>query len=166
MGLPSTPLGNKARCFYWSKKLGYDGFKLVGRNAQIITTDPIFIGYNIEIGANVTIDNCDSFGCYIGNSVAIAHGTFIRTANHKFDDITKPIMLQGHAAKNLHYKNRNYSVIIEDDVWIGAQCVILSGTHISTGSIIAAGSVVRNFIPPFSIVAGNPSRVILNRKKI
>ena len=165
MGLPSTPLGNKIRCLYWSKKFGHSGLKAVGRNAQIISTDPLFFGSNLEIGPYVTIDNCESFGCYIGQSVGIAHGTFIRTANHKFDDVTKPWMLQGHTAKNIYYKNHNYSIIIEDDVWIGAHCVILSGAHISTGSIISAGSVISNFIPPFSIVAGNPARVVLNRKK-
>jgi acetyltransferase-like isoleucine patch superfamily enzyme len=55
--------------------------------------------------------------------------------------------------------------VINDDVWIGASAIILSGAQIGKGSIIAAGAVVSSIIPPFSIVVGNPGRVIANREK-
>lgn len=166
MGLPSTPLGNKVRCLYWARQLGSTGLNIVGRNAEVISRDPLQIGKNFVMGPNVVIDNCDSLGCYIGDGVGIAQGTYIRTANHKFDDVNIPWMNQGHSAKSLHYHNRSYSIVIEDDVWVGAHCVILSGAYISTGSVISAGSVVSGFIPPYSIVVGNPARVVLNRKKV
>lgn len=57
------------------------------------------------------------------------------------------------------------SIVIEDDVWIGARCQILKGVHIGARSIVAAGSVVTNDIPAGSIVAGIPARIINELKK-
>ena len=54
-------------------------------------------------------------------------------------------------------------IIIEDDVWIGANCIILSGVKISRGAIIAAGSVVIKEVAPYSIIAGVPAKQIKKR---
>jgi acetyltransferase-like isoleucine patch superfamily enzyme len=54
-------------------------------------------------------------------------------------------------------------VIIEDDVWIGYGSIVLSGVKIGRGSIVAAGSVVTKDIEPYSIVAGNPAKLIRKR---
>lgn len=54
-------------------------------------------------------------------------------------------------------------ILIEDDVWIGSNCVILSGIKIGRGSIIGAGSIVTKNIPKYSIVGGNPAKVISSR---
>jgi acetyltransferase-like isoleucine patch superfamily enzyme len=54
-------------------------------------------------------------------------------------------------------------VVIEDDCWIAANSVILDGVRIGRGSVVAAGAVVSRDVPPFSIVAGVPARVIKNR---
>jgi acetyltransferase-like isoleucine patch superfamily enzyme len=51
-------------------------------------------------------------------------------------------------------------IIIEDEVWIGARCIITKGVTIGKGSIIGAGSVVTKSVPPYSLAAGNPARVI------
>jgi maltose O-acetyltransferase len=96
--------------------------------------------------------------------VAIADGTYLRSGNHKFDQIDIPIQLQGHFSSEIDFNNRKYSVVIEDNVWIGARAIILSGAHIGEGSVIAAGAVVSRKIPPYSIVVGNPGRVVGNRK--
>ncbi len=55
------------------------------------------------------------------------------------------------------------SIIIEDDVWLGYGCMILSGVKISKGSVIGSGAVVAKDIPPYSIVVGNPGQVIKKR---
>ena len=88
----------------------------------------------------------------------------MRSANHKFDRTDIPIQHQGHYSSEIQFNRRKYSVVIEDDIWIGARVIILSGTHIGKGSIISAGSVVSSKIPPYSIVVGNPGRVISKRK--
>jgi len=55
-------------------------------------------------------------------------------------------------------------VVIGDDVWIGVRSIIFPGVRIGRGSIVSAGSVVRTHVPPYSVVAGNPARVVLRLK--
>ena len=90
----------------------------------------------------------------------------MRSENHRFDKFDIPIQNQGHDSKEIEFNNNSYSVVIEDDVWIGARVILLSGAHIGEGSVISAGSVVSNKIPPYSIAVGNPARVIANRKML
>jgi maltose O-acetyltransferase len=61
-------------------------------------------------------------------------------------------------------KSKDRVITIENDVWIGARVIILPGIKINSGSIIGAGSVVTGDIPPFSIAAGNPAKIIRKRK--
>ena len=92
----------------------------------------------------------------IGNNNLIAqHVTMIAT-NHKFSKNT-PIKEQGWSSDGKNY------VVIEDDVWIGANCVILPGVTIHKGAVIGAGSVVTKDVPEYTIVAGVPARIIKNR---
>jgi acetyltransferase-like isoleucine patch superfamily enzyme len=162
---PNTRLGLKLRAWYWKKVL-----VTIGKNPKIEklallgAKTFVEIGDDFHFGESATIAAGDSLPIYIGDQVAIARNTFIRTANHRFDDLNTPIMFQGHDFKIIEFKNKKYSIVIEDDVWVGANSVVLSGAHISQGSIIAAGTVVSGFIPPYSIVMGNPGRVIKNRK--
>ena len=58
------------------------------------------------------------------------------------------------------------SVTVEDDVWIGSNCVILPGVTIGCGSVIGAGAVVTKDIPPYSIAVGVPAKVLKQRKNI
>lgn len=75
-------------------------------------------------------------------------------ANHRFSDVTKLIKEQGVETKG---------IIIESDVWIGANCCVLDGVTIGRGSVIGAGSIVTKSIPPMSVAVGNPCRVIKQR---
>lgn len=78
--------------------------------------------------------------------------------NHQFSRLDVPMRLQGY---------QEYPpVYIDDDVWIGARVIILPGITIGKGSILGAGSVVTKDVPPFSIVAGNPARIIRNRLEV
>lgn len=99
---------------------------------------------NVDIGA-------DSGEVLLGCHVAIGPGTVIRAANHRFSQCDVPIMQQGHVPER---------VIIDDDVWIGANCVITPGVHIGRGAVVGAGAVVTRDVPPFSIVGGVPARLI------
>lgn len=161
---PCTKLGYKMRKLLYRRHL-----KSLGNNISfasgVIFGDPssIEIGDNSHFGRNVIINAGECFGVFIGNYVAIADGTYLRSGNHKFDQIDIPIQLQGHYSSEIKFNNRKYSIVIEDDVWIGARAIILSGTHIGKGSVISAGSVISSKIPPYSIVVGNPGRVISSR---
>jgi acetyltransferase-like isoleucine patch superfamily enzyme len=56
-------------------------------------------------------------------------------------------------------------VIVRDNVWIGRSCIIFPGVKIGEGSVISAGSVIRSHVPPYSVVAGNPAKVMFRLKK-
>ena len=163
---PTTNFGIRIRIWYYKKYL-----KRIGRSPVIESgvrfgdAKSIEIGNNCIFGRNVNINAGDCNGVYIGNFVSIADGTYLRSGNHKFDHLDTPIQLQGHYSSEIDFNSRKYSVVIEDNVWIGARAIILSGAHIGEGTVIAAGALVSSKIPPFSIVVGNPGRVVANREK-
>ena len=115
----------------------------------------ITIGNNTYIGENNNLRAADGI-IDIGNGCLISQGITIVTSNH---DIKKsiPISQQGWVSK----KGR---ITIFDDVWIGANAVILPDVTIGKGAVVAAGSVVTKDIPEYSIVAGVPAKIIKYRE--
>lgn len=102
-------------------------------------------------------------GLKIGDFVSIANDVkFVLGGNHKYDCMsTYPYKVKIMGEKVEAYSNGK--IIIEDDVWIGMNSIIMSGVKIGKGSIVAAGSVVTKDIEPYSIVGGNPARLIKYR---
>lgn len=98
----------------------------------------------------------------IGNYCSIAGNVhFILSGGHPYDTLsTYPFAF--FATKHPESTSKG-PIIIEDDVWIGFGCIILSGVHIGKGAIIGAGSVVTKDIQPYSIVAGTPAKIIKYR---
>ena len=94
-----------------------------------------------------------------------ARDVFIRAGNHDYSFSELPFQKRGHCAKKIDYNGKAYSIVIEDNVWIGRGTTILSGAYIGRGSVIGAGAVIKEYIPEYSIVIGNPARVVSNRKK-
>jgi acetyltransferase-like isoleucine patch superfamily enzyme len=88
----------------------------------------------------------------IGEHCMFANGCFISDGSHRFDDPHKPVPWQGFTTKG--------PTRIGDNVWCGAHAVITSGVRIGERSVIGANSVVTADIPPFSIAAGAPARVL------
>jgi maltose O-acetyltransferase len=105
----------------------------IGQNAQLFTQAKITIGKNVMMGPEV----------------------IILTQNHAHENIEIPMEQQGNQQPS--------PVLIDDDVWIGIRAIILPGVHIGKSSIIGAGSVVTKDVPPFSIVGGNPAKIIKTR---
>jgi acetyltransferase-like isoleucine patch superfamily enzyme len=95
-------------------------------------------------------------GVKIGNDVYTGPMVQIVAVNHVYDDPTRLIRQQGITAQG---------IAIEDDVWIGANAVILDGVTVGRGSIIGAGAVVANDIPPYSIAVGAPAKPIKDRRQ-
>lgn len=127
------------------------GRKINIEKGAIFSSD-IEIGNNSGIGINARI----SGKCIIGNNVMMGPECMIFTKNHNTKRLDIPMCMQGNTKEE--------KVIIDDDVWIGARVIILPGVHISTGAIIAAGSVVTRDVEKYTIVAGVPAKKIYDRK--
>ena len=107
----------------------------------------VVIGDHTRIGLHNTIIG----PVEIGNHVNLAQGITVTALNHNFSDTSKRIDEQGVSTN---------PVTIEDDVWVGANAVILPGVTIGEHCVIAAGAVVTKDVPPHSLVAGVPAKVI------
>jgi acetyltransferase-like isoleucine patch superfamily enzyme len=95
-------------------------------------------------------------GLRIGDAVAIAANCTFAPTNHAFAD-------RGRLIKDQGFQPSRGGIRIEDDVWIGANVVVLDGAVIRKGAVIAAGSVVRGEVEPYAIYAGTPARRIGER---
>ena len=88
----------------------------------------------------------------IGSHCMLANGCFVTDGNHRFDDPSRPVTWQGFTSKG--------PTRIGDNVWCGANVVVTSGVTIGERSVIGANSVVTTDVPPRSIAAGAPARVL------
>lgn len=129
-----------------------------GRNINIEHGAFLASGKDIEIGDNSGIGlSCRVTGpLSIGDDVMMAPGVMIFTQNHETSDLTRPMRLQ--TAEKL-------KVTIGNDVWIGANALILPGITVGSGVIIAAGAVVTKDVPDYAVVGGNPARIIKYRNE-
>lgn len=107
----------------------------------------VIIGDHTRVGLHNTIIG----PVKIGNHVNLAQGITVTALNHNFADPDKRIDEQGVSTT---------PVTIGDDIWIGANAAILPGVSIGDHSVVAAGAVVTKEVPPHSLVAGVPARII------
>ncbi len=110
----------------------------------------IEIGNNSGLGINCIISNAK-----IGNDVMMGPNVLYIPSSHRFDRNDIPMIEQGF--------DQVKRLVIEDDVWIGANVIFLPGIVVGKGAIIGAGSVVTRNVPEYAIVAGNPARIIRSR---
>lgn len=100
----------------------------------------------------------------IGRFCSIAHGSYIGLWEHNTYVTTHSFYLYetsgGFVKGYRNYDRDKEETFIENDVWIGANAVILKGVRISSGAIVGASSVVIKDVPPFAVVFGNPARVL------
>ena len=100
----------------------------------------------------------------IGSFCSIARGTMFQENLHDYDKITTYFIKQRIFKETpLIDSYSKGDIIVGNDVWIGAQCIILSGVTIGDGAVIAANSVVTKDVPPYAIVGGSPAKVIKYR---
>lgn len=166
------------------RHLNVCGTLTIGRNVTIdsLSLEGVKLGSNVnipegcffrctgvisELGKGLNVGNNTGFGHYtfinaqggveIGDDVIMGPNVSILAENHKFDSLDEPIRLQGVSRKG---------IVIESNVWIGANVTILDGVRIHTGSVIGAGSVVTKSIPPNSLAVGTPCKVIKSREEL
>jgi acetyltransferase-like isoleucine patch superfamily enzyme len=113
------------------------------------------IGDNTYIGPRSILGAAG--GITIGSNVLLGAGVHLLAENHEFRDMNRRINQQGVTRKG---------IVIEDDVWIGNAAIVLDGVHIGRGAVIGAASVVTRDVSAFTVVAGNPARVIGKRQEM
>ena len=119
------------------KPAGGSGDVVIGANSYINSGCVLYTGNGIRIGANVLIAaNCT-----------------LAPTNHEYNDRARPIREQG-------FRPSKGGIVIEDDVWIGANSVILDGAVLRRGCVVGAGSIVRHELPEYSVSAGAPARTV------
>ena len=126
---------------------------------SVITYQSMDVGNNVYIGYHADFVASRS-KIIIGDHVVFGPHVSIRGGDHRFDIPGRYIDSIGDDEK---LPQNDADVIFEGDNWIGMNAVILKGVTIGFGSIIAAGAVVSNSVPPFAVVGGVPAKVIRYR---
>lgn len=111
----------------------------------------LIIGERVNINSGTVLYT--GTGISIGNDVAIASNCTFAPVNHEYKSRDELIRKQG-------FRPSKGGIVVEDDVWIGANCVLLDGARLRRGCVIGAGSIVRGEVPAYSINVGNPLAVI------
>jgi virginiamycin A acetyltransferase len=123
------------------KPAGGSGDVIIGAGSYINSGCVLYTGHGIRIGANVLIAaNCT-----------------LAPTNHEIRDRSRLIREQG-------FSPSRGGIVIEDDVWVGANSVLLDGAILRRGCVVGAGSVVREELPEYSINVGSPARTVSWRK--
>jgi len=111
----------------------------------------IVIGHHTRIGLHNTVIGPVT----IGNHVNLAQGITVTALNHNFSNTDKRIDEQGVSTT---------PVTLGDDIWVGANAVILPGVTIGNHAVVAAGAVVTKDVPPYTLVGGVPAKIIKSLK--
>ena len=151
--LPSSShskISKRIRAFWTKRIVGYCG-KNVNIEKHASFTPELRIGDNSGVGIK-----CEMNGpVFIGSNVMMGPEVVVYTTKHRFERIDLTMIEQG--------MEEPQTVTIGNDVWIGRRVIILPGVTIGDGCVIGAGAVVTKDIPPFSIAAGVPARVVKKR---
>ncbi|MBM4266118.1 MAG: acyltransferase [Deltaproteobacteria bacterium] len=129
-----------------------DGFAFIYAGARLDHVRGIEAGASCSVNAGAFVSGRG--GLTLGSGVLIGPNAVIVSTDHVFDG-ARPIAEQGQLLR---------PTTIGDDVWIGANAVILAGVKIATGTVVAAGAVVGKDTEPYTIVGGVPAREIGRRK--
>ena len=133
-------------------------FKKCGKHVNIERKAFFASGIDIEIGdySGIGINAHIPNGTIIGNYVMMGPNCFILDVNHNISDTTRPMCQQGMTEKKI--------TRIGNDVWIGRDVHMTPGRTVADGSIIAMCAVLTKDFPPYSVVGGNPAKLIRSRK--
>lgn len=108
---------------------------------------------DVVVGEHSLIGMCNSIlgPVTIGNRVLLAQHVVLSGLNHAYEDVSLPIAQQPTTTR---------PIVVEEGAWVGANAVVTAGVRIGRNAVVAAGSVVTRDVPPFSVVGGNPARLL------
>ena len=150
---------NKCKQAYLLRRLRRHGGNVyIGAGCIFNPPANIEVGSHVYFGANCVIQSVHG-DIVIGSHVMFGPGVHIHGGNHKIDD------LDGYMDEATKRYGDDPPVVICDDVWIGANAIILPGVTVGEGAVVGAGAVVTHDVEPYSVVAGNPAKILRFRKK-
>jgi acetyltransferase-like isoleucine patch superfamily enzyme len=149
LSLLPTAIGVSIRYEFYRRTLRACGKNVLVFFGAVFFYPEVSIGNNVVLDSHVAIHHCD-----IGDNVMVGAGSHLLGGQryHNFDRTDLPIIRQGGKMKRIS---------IGSDVWIGVNSVIME--DIGNGTVVGAGSVVTKEIEPYSIVAGNPAKIVRKR---
>ena len=128
---------------------------VLGAGIDIFGPEHVFIGSDVNIGKGAWLTAVENAPVTIGNHVMFGPDCALICGNHNVRELGR--FMCGVTEKRA---DDDQPIVIEDDVWLGFRTTILKGVTIGRGAITGAGSVVTKNVPPYAIVAGNPSHVL------
>lgn len=137
-----------------SLKIAGDNFRF-GPDSVFSDHRLIEVGNNVFMGQRTTV-NTTKVRIIIGNNVMFGPEVMVIGGDHNF-------LVPGKLMRSVKIGGINLPIEIEDDVWVGARCLILKGVKIFEGAVIGAGSIVTKSIPPYSIAVGIPAKPLISR---
>jgi acetyltransferase-like isoleucine patch superfamily enzyme len=165
-------IGHRLRRFWLRRRFDACGNVHFGAGCEFIAPEMISLGENanlgrnafftaeggaIHVGANTAFNQNVHINASVGGTISIGEGCLfgpnvvLRTANHCFTEAGVPIREQGHVVRDIRIGN---------DVWLGANVVVVGGAEIGDGAVVGAGAVVTKSIPAYAIAVGVPARMI------
>ncbi len=154
----------------------------IGRSARLVVADrnrlslargvwigdecEIFAGPEVRIGSRTSLQSRSQIlgQVSIGSGCVCAANMYVSSGSHRFaDEPHLPVRVQDRRAATRPDVATSRAVSIGDDCWIGINVVILPGVVIGRGCVVGANSVVRSDVPPYSVIAGAPAKVLKSR---
>ncbi|MBD3168584.1 MAG: acyltransferase [candidate division Zixibacteria bacterium] len=136
----------------------------ISGNATFIVSYKVHPNPTIEIGDDVYIGFRTIFSCAeritIGDRILMAQGVQI------YDNNNHPLDPEARAKNEPVEPEGVAPVVIEDDVWLGSDVIIMKGVTVGRGSVVAAGAVVVKDVPPMTVAAGNPAKIVKEIKSL
>ena len=139
-------IANKLRSWRWRVRLGADSTLLV--NGRIIVSDPA----KINLGHHVSLNE----GVFFGGKESVTIGNWVHISPYVVLNTGTLNLTKSGPSRTHIYK----PIVIEDSVWIGSNALVNPGVRIGQNAVVGAGAVVTKDVPPNTVVAGVPARVI------
>lgn len=125
----------------------------IGRRCAISASAKIWAPWNLEIGDYVAVgpraEIYDVDKIVMGSNITVSQDAYLCTASHDISRLKKPLVMK--------------RIVIEDSAWVAARTIVLPGVTIGEGAVVAAGAVVTKDVAPWTVVGGNPAKVIKKR---
>jgi acetyltransferase-like isoleucine patch superfamily enzyme len=138
----------------WRKRIHHKGSYRIHSRASIRNAQNIYLGENVRITLDCCIWAEKNSKIVFGDNVLVGPGVKMFCGNHGTRLSDTPMVYQDRIEKD---------IIIGNDVWIGANSILLSGTKINDGAVVAAGSIVTKEVKKNTIVGGNPAKLLRYR---